>query len=86
MDLTPEPHPVPRSGRVAQATFGGTTQQDRDWHNVYQAATQQQKADVIAAFEAARAVLAAQGYSVAEDDRAEALVAAITRYMTQSQQ
>ncbi|QEZ48954.1 hypothetical protein D2917_32350 (plasmid) [Cupriavidus oxalaticus] len=72
---------------MGRATFGGMTQQDRDWHMVYErGATPLQKADIVEAFANMCTELRAKGYTCANDERANSLLGAITRYIVESQQ
>jgi len=68
------------------ARFGGMTQQDVDWFNVFKAANPVQAADLAAAFDMVVAVLRERGYTCASDDRADKLRAALARYVAESQQ
>lgn len=68
------------------AGFGGLTQQDKDWHAVYEGANAIQRADIAAAVNTTVQVLRERGYTCATDDRIEKLMSAVTRYVTESQQ
>lgn len=63
------------------------TQADRHWHERYEAMSEEDQSIVGIAFDAAvhelRALLA-PAHQPAMDDRAEALIAAITRYVVES--
>jgi hypothetical protein len=62
-------------------------EQDRFYHSmVYQVADANVKAAIDAAYKAARRHLEAAGLPCANDDRAEAFVAQITRYVSESGQ
>lgn len=71
---------------TGQATFGGMTQQDRDWFAVYESANPVQAGDLTAAFDAMVIVMQVTGYTCPMDDRADKLRAAIARYMVERQQ
>lgn len=59
----------------------GLSQQDRKWHAVYSTAPQDLKDRVDEAYGAATSRLREEFLKTANDDRAEALIAAITRYI-----
>ena len=56
----------------------------RAWHKDYEEAHPAVKEAIDEAYTAARAVLAEHGMAIANDDRAETLVAAIMEYVTES--
>lgn len=60
------------------------TEQDRAWHETYEQLTPQAKGAVDNAAGSLGRYLLFAGFRAAEDDRAEALVAAITRYLVLS--
>lgn len=61
------------------------SEQDRFYHSmVYELADPKVKAAIDAAYNAARAELLKAGLPCANDDRAESLVAQITRYVSDS--
>jgi hypothetical protein len=62
------------------------TQQDADWFANFEAGSVLQRQHVVEAADAAASALTAAGYVVASDDRRKALVAAICRFATLSQQ
>lgn len=68
------------------ATFGALTAQDLDWFANFEAGSALQRQHVVEAADAAASALTAAGYVVASDDRRKALVAAICRFATLSQQ
>lgn len=73
--------------KVASAqAFGGMTQQDRDWLNVFDGGTALQQADIRAGFAALVDELTRRGYDTAQDERQDKILAAICRYVTESQQ
>lgn len=80
-----EPLPVPRPRGMAR--FDWMTQQDKDWHAVYErSATPLQRADIGEAFTMLCAGLRAKGYTCASDARANTLLGAIARFLVESQQ
>lgn len=56
-----------------------------NWHIAYQAMPDRQKFTVDTAAEAVMQTIAARGFRVSNDDRAEALTAAIARYLVECQ-
>jgi hypothetical protein len=57
----------------------------RYWHSLYEDESFPFKNAVDKAYDAARSAIQSQGYSTANDDRAEELVAAIVRYIIESE-
>lgn len=60
------------------------TDQDRYWHDMYEQSAERRKATIDEAFEAAQEIILMREGVAAKDDRAEQLVAAITRYVDES--
>lgn len=61
----------------------GITEQDRLWHRLYDRLPKKAKEAVKAAFIGTNAVFFDHGFAACVDDRAESLVAAITRFLVE---
>lgn len=61
------------------------TQEDLAWHKRYEALPEDQRDLVNDLFDGVQATMLTLNEPISNDDRAEALVAAITRYVVESQ-